>query len=127
MEYNATVYDGRENSVAAVYQARLSASLSSANFAASIATNLSTLSRNGLIAAAANEAMRVQKSLEHEVAALQETMLSMRNQSQINNSAISGYQEGALWANHWLKRKDLCIISPIMVHYVVKEVFRTQK
>ena len=54
--------------------------------------------------AAANEAMRVQRSLELEVAALQQTMLSMRNQSQINNSAISGYQEGALWANDWLKR-----------------------
>jgi hypothetical protein len=56
---------------------------------------------------AANEAMRVQKSLEHEVAALQQTMLSMQNQSQINNSAISGYQEGALIvgkSNHWLKR-----------------------
>jgi hypothetical protein len=85
--------------------------------------------------AAANEAMRVQRSLECEVAALQETMLSMQNQSQINSSAISGYQEGALVVgklNHWLKRKgkerkDLCIISPIMVHYVVKEVFRTQK
>jgi hypothetical protein len=77
--------------------------------------------------AAANEAMRVQKSLKCEVAALQQTMLSMRNQSQINSSAISGYQEGALWANQWLKRKDLCIISPIMVHYVVKEVFRTRK
>ena len=25
------------------------------------------------------------------------------------------------------ERKDLCIISPIMVHYVVKEVFTTQK
>jgi hypothetical protein len=25
------------------------------------------------------------------------------------------------------ERKDLCIISPIMVHYVVKEVFRTRK
>ena len=95
VEYNATVYDGRENSVAAVHQARLSASLSSANVAASIAPDLSTLSRNGLIAAA-NEAMRVQKSLQHEVAALQQTMLSMRNQSQINSSAISGYQEGAL-------------------------------
>ena len=76
MEYNATVYDGRENSVATVHQARLSASLSSANVAASIAPDLSTLSRNGLIAAA-NEAMRVQKSLEHEVAALQQTILSM--------------------------------------------------
>jgi hypothetical protein len=51
MECNATVYDGRENSVAAVYQARLSASPSSANAAASIAPDLSTLSRNGLIAA----------------------------------------------------------------------------
>ena len=70
MEYNATVYDGRENSVATVHQARLSASLSSANVAASIAPDLSTLSRNGLIAAA-NEAKRVQKSLEREVAALQ--------------------------------------------------------
>jgi hypothetical protein len=90
MEYNATAYDGRENSVAAVHQTRLSASPSSANVAASIAPNLSTLSRNGLIAAA-NEAMRVQRSLEYEVAALQQTMLSMPNQSQINISAISGY------------------------------------
>ena len=48
MEYNATVYDGRENSVAAVHQARLSASPSSANVTASIAPDLSTLSRNGL-------------------------------------------------------------------------------
>ena len=48
-EYNATVYDGRENTVAAVHQARLSASLSSANVGASIAPDLSTLSRNGLI------------------------------------------------------------------------------
>ena len=40
---------------------------------------------NGLIAAA-NEALRVQKSLEHEVAALQQTILSMQNQSKINNS-----------------------------------------
>ena len=85
MEYNATVCDRRENNVAAVHQARLSASLSSANDGASIAPDLSTLSRNGLIAAA-NEAMRVQKSLEREVAALQQTMLSMRNQSQISNS-----------------------------------------
>ena len=85
VEYNATVYDGRENSVAAVHQASLSASPSSANVAASIAPDLSTLSRNGLIVAA-NEAMRVQKSLEREVAALQQTMLSMQNQSQINNS-----------------------------------------
>ena len=80
--------------------------------------------------AAANEAMRVQKSLEQEVAALQQTMLSMQNQSQINSSAISGYQEGALVVCKSLvevERKDLCIISPIMVHYVVKEVFRTQK
>ena len=80
--------------------------------------------------AAANEAMRVQISLEHEVAALQQTMLSMRNQSQINSSAILGYQEGALIVGKSLvekERKDLCIIIPIMVHYVVKEVFRTQK
>jgi hypothetical protein len=48
MEYNATVYDGRENSVAAVYQARLPASPSSANVAASIAPDISTLSRNGM-------------------------------------------------------------------------------
>ena len=83
MEYNASVHDGTENSVAAVHQARLSASPSSANVAASIAPDLSTLSRNGLIAAA-NEALRVQRSLEREVAALQQTMLSMQNQSQIN-------------------------------------------
>jgi hypothetical protein len=38
--------------------------------------------------AAANEAMRVQRSLECEVAALQQTMLSMQNQSQINSSAF---------------------------------------
>ena len=47
MEYNATVY-GRENTVAAVHQARLSASPSSANVAASIVPDLSTLSRNAL-------------------------------------------------------------------------------
>ena len=71
--------------------------------------------------AAANEAMRVQKSFECEVAALQQTMLSMQNQSQINSSAISGYQDGALIVGKSLvemERKDLCIISPIMVHYV---------
>jgi hypothetical protein len=52
MEYNATDYDGKEeNSVAAGHQARLSASPSSANADASIAPDLSTLSRNGLIAA----------------------------------------------------------------------------
>ena len=48
MVYNATVYDGRENTVAAIHQARLSASPSSANVAASIAPDLSTLSRNGM-------------------------------------------------------------------------------
>ena len=48
MEYNATIYDGRENSVAAVHQARLSASPSSANVPASIDPDLSTLSRNGM-------------------------------------------------------------------------------
>ena len=47
-DYNATVFDGREISVAAVHQARLSASQSSANVAASIAPDLSTLSRNGI-------------------------------------------------------------------------------
>ena len=80
--------------------------------------------------AAANEAMRVQRSLEHDIAALQETILSMQNQSQINSSAISEYQEGAFIVGKSLvekEMKDLCIISPIMVHYVVKEVFRTQK
>ena len=49
VEYNATVYDGRENTVAAVHQARLSASPSLADVGASIAPDLSTLSRNGLI------------------------------------------------------------------------------
>ena len=48
MEYNASVYDGRENTVAAIHQARLSASPSSANVATSIAPDLSTLSRNGM-------------------------------------------------------------------------------
>ena len=85
VKYNATVYDGGQNTVATVGQARLSASPSSANVAASMASDLSILSRNGLIAAA-NEAMRVQRSLEHEVAALQQTMLLLQNQSQINNS-----------------------------------------
>ena len=79
VEYNGTVYAGRENTVAAVCQARLSASPSLANVAASIAPDLSTLSRNGLIAAA-NEALWIQRSLEREVAALQQTMLSMQNQ-----------------------------------------------
>ena len=80
--------------------------------------------------AAANEAMRVQRSLECEVASLQQTMLSMQNQSQINSSAISGYQEGTLVVGKSLvekDRKDLCNISSIMVHYVVKEVFRTRE
>ena len=105
MEYNTTVYDGRENTVAAVHQARLSASLSIANVTASIAPDLSTLSRNGLMAAASG-ALRVQRSLELKVAALQETMLSMQNQSQINNSAISGYQEGAFVVGKSLVEKD---------------------
>ena len=48
MEYNATVNDGRENSVAAVKQTRLSATPSRVHVAASIAPDLSTLSRNGL-------------------------------------------------------------------------------
>ena len=48
MEYNATVYDGRENSVDAVHQARLSASPSLADVGASIALDLSTLSRDGM-------------------------------------------------------------------------------
>jgi hypothetical protein len=56
--------------------------------------------------AAANEAMRVQKSLECEVAALQQTILSMQNQSQINSSAISGYQEIALVVGKSLVEKD---------------------
>ena len=76
---------------------------------------------------AANEALRVQRPLEHNVAALQQTRLSMQNQSQINNSAISGYQEGALVVGKSLvekERKDLCNISSIMVHYIVKGVFR---
>ena len=69
MEHNTTVYDGRETSVAANHLSRLSASPSLADVGASIAPDLSTLSRNELIAAA-NEAMRVQKSLEREDAAL---------------------------------------------------------
>ena len=48
VEYNATVYDGRENSVATVHLSRLSASPSLANVTASIAPDLSTLSRNGM-------------------------------------------------------------------------------
>ena len=118
MEYTATVYDGRENSVATVHLSRLSASPSSANVAASIAPGLSTLSRNGLIAAE-NEALRVQRSMECEVAALQETILSMRNQSQINSSAISGYQEGTLWANHWLNREGRISASLVLSCFIM--------
>ena len=56
MEYNATVYDGRENTVAAVHQARLSASLSSANIAAtSCSKDLCTLIAS--FAAAINESI----------------------------------------------------------------------
>ena len=106
VKYNATVYDGRENTIAAVYPARLAASLSSANVAANIAPDLSTLSRNGLINCCCKEALRVQRSLDFEVAALQETMLSMRNQSQINSSAISGYQEGAFVVGKSLVEKE---------------------
>ena len=119
VEYNATVYDGGKNTVAAVHLSRLSASPSLANDATSIAPDLSTLSRNGLIAAAANEAIRVQRSLGHEVAALQQTMLSMRNQSQINSSAISGYHEGALWANHWLTRKGRISASLVLSWFIM--------
>ena len=113
VEYNATVYDGGKKTVPTVCQAGISGSPILANVAASIAPDLSTLSSNELIAAA-NEVLRVQKSLKHEVAALQQTMLSMRNQSQINSSAISGYQEGALWANHWLKRKGRIYASLVL-------------
>jgi hypothetical protein len=42
----------------------------------------------------------------HEVAALQQTMLSMQNQSQINTSAISGYQEGAFVMGKSMVEKD---------------------
>ena len=56
--------------------------------------------------ATANEALRVQRSLEREVAALQQTILSMQNQSQINNSAISGYQEGASVVGKSLVEKE---------------------
>ena len=49
VEYNATAYDGRENTVAAVKQPKLAASPSLANVGASIALDLSTLFRNGLI------------------------------------------------------------------------------
>ena len=49
-----------------------------------------------------------------EVAALQEAVMSMRNQSPINNSAISGYQEGSLWANHWLKSKGRISASLVL-------------
>ena len=118
MEYNATVYDGRENSVAAVHQARLSASSSSADVGANIAPDLSTLSRNGLIAAA-NEAMRVQRSLEREVAALQKTMLSMQNQSQINGSAISEYQEGVLVVGKSLVEKERITASLVLSWYIM--------
>ena len=79
-----------------------------------MAPDLSTLSRNGFIATA-NEAMRVQRSLEHEVAALQQAMLSMRNQSQINISAISGYQEGALVVGKSLvernRKTNFCVLN----------------
>ena len=52
LEYNATVYNERENTAAAVHLSRLSASPSLADVGASIAPDLTTLSRNGLIAAA---------------------------------------------------------------------------
>ena len=100
---------------------RLSASPGLADVAASIAPDLSTLSRNGLIAAA-NEALRIQISKEHEVAALQQTMLSMQNQSQINSSAISGYEEGALVvgkSNHWLKRKGRISVTFVLSWFIM--------
>jgi hypothetical protein len=72
--------------------------------------------------AAANEAMRVQKSLEHEVAALQQTMLSMKNPSKINSSAISGYQEGAFIvgnSNHWLKSTRKISASLVLSWFIM--------
>jgi hypothetical protein len=117
-ECNATVHDGGKSTVVVVCQDRLSASPSSANVAANIDPDLSTLSRNGLIAAA-TEALRVQRSLEHEAAALQEAMFSMQNQSQVNSSAISGYQEEALWANQWLKRKGRISASLLLSWFIM--------
>ena len=69
--------------------------------------------------AAANEAMRVQTSLEHEVAALQQTMLSMQNQSQINSSAISGYQEGALVVGKSLVEKGRRISASLVLSWFI--------
>ena len=46
MEYNATVYDGRENTVAAVHQARLSASPSLADVGDRKSTRLNSSHRN---------------------------------------------------------------------------------
>ena len=114
MEYNATVYDGREISFAADCQDRLSASPSSANVVASIAPDLSTLSRNGLIAAA-NEAMRVQN--------LWSVKLQLCNkpccQCRINHRSIAQLfqdikKEHCLWANHWLKRKGRISASLVL-------------
>ena len=100
MEYNATVYDGREYSVAAVHLSRLSASPSVADVAASIAPDLSTLSWNGLIAAA-DEAVRVQRSLECEVQLCNKPCCQCR----INHRSIAQLfqdikKEHCLWENH---------------------------
>jgi hypothetical protein len=134
MEYNATDYDGRENSVAAVHQARLSASPSSANAAASIAPGLSTLSRNGL-------SWLLLQMKQWEYRNLWSVKLQLCNkqccQCRINHRSIAQLfqdikKKHSLWASQLIgwkgqERKDLCIISPIMAHYVVKEVFRMQK
>jgi hypothetical protein len=79
VKYNATIYDGKENYVAAVHLSRLSASPSFENADASIAPNLSNFFRNVLIAVV-NDALRVQRSLECDVAALQQEILSIQNQ-----------------------------------------------
>ena len=119
MEYNATVYDGRENTVSAVHQARLSASPSIANVAASIAPDLSTLSRNELIAAA-NEAMRVQRSLEREVLQLCNKQCC---QCRINHRSIAQLfqdikKEHWLWANHWLKMNGRVSASLVLSWFI---------
>ena len=107
-EYNATVYDRGKNSFAVVNQARLSASLSRANVFASIAPDLSTLSRNGLINCSC-------KMKHWECRDLRSMKLQLCKkvwcQCRINHRSIAQLfqdikKEHLLWANHWLKRQE---------------------
>ena len=119
MEYNATVFYGRENSVAAAHQARRSASHSSANITASIAPDLSTLSKYGLIAVI-NEALRYRDhwSMKLQLCKIQCCPCRINHRS-ITQLFQDIKKEHWLWANHWLKRMRRISASLVISWFIL--------